>query len=338
MSADISVEGNVTAYAGMRTSYKVEISNQGEIQSDTCIENGFEATKFLRDCSPLVTILRNMTFKAADMIIKANPTGLFCSSDARRAYVTKWYFGKNFFVTMLNHWQKPGIPTKVFVFNHLTRKTHIFDVDEGPHMRDVFCAQLHQNLLFYSSDRLTGEDLSSFVRSDSKITVVNLLTEQVVQTYPNQSPNGRIVKLIVNEDYLVYTVTEPGEPYQLWCIDRQTHMQALIMSTENEPTQFFFSGPLLLVNDLTTIYQTIVVYDCSKSALIKRVWYPREFTDRIVSFEEGLLTIADPSNQDPAASNLYIEDFANLHQPVNPEANTMCKKLRYSERIPFQTT
>lgn len=317
LSVDISVEGRVTAYAGEESPRKIEIDVDGEILSDTLIEENFEATKFLRGFPPETPMLELMKVKAAQMI------------EENGTCITPVY-GKDFFVVLLNPWGNPAVLTKIFVFNHLTREQQIFDADKGTYIRGTSFAQLHQNVLFYSSDQITRE----LQRLDSTITVFNLLTGQVEQTYPNQSPNGLIVRLYGNEDYLVYSVAELSAPYQLWCIDRHTHTQTFILSTDYAPTQFFFSGPLLLVNDLSILYQGIVVYDCSKSVLIKRVLYPRECAKGIITFEEGKLTIADPSNKTPNQCNVYIEDFENLHQPVNPEANTVCKELRAAKLIP----
>lgn len=321
-SLEVFQKGDVHLYSVTNGSRLIHINCEGTIIAHTRIPFSLSSARFFATFNANDVLIYSARNQALKVLNSQLPTVAVRPNDRYNDHGTTAVHGKEFYVLLACHLNQPQIPSKAFVFDHLTEKTRIFDVDTHAYNKEIPFATIHKTHLFCSINKTERNPKDRlWWPSQAKITVMSLVTGERVQTYESKDPQGSIVHCVANDDHLVYRVLAHDRIYRLWGINRHNHEQTFISSTDDERVRFSLSGNFLNIFKDKGHSLKLSIVDLSENLrIVKRVTY-LHCQSKTLSFEEGKLIIYDRFR--PNAHPIYVEDFERVDTPVNRAKNPL---------------
>lgn len=298
---EISDRGHVHIFSQSKLPCRtLQTIDQGRIVDEAEVLSDFESTKLLSTFAPNDEQVEAINTKA-EAIIRASRKASFETRERKAVFTQEYY------VLMTIRASITLLHTQAFVFDHDTKIERVFDLETSQTIKEIPCAMIHNNHLFYASNnRRTATQ--TWTPYDSIITVMNLMTGEKVKTYESGHLNGRIYRCIVSEDYIVYLSESRPMDNALWCINRHTGSHRLLFPFFGSSSYLSFTSNFLNVTFESNGVDRLKTVDLSNGNIIKHVQYHWPFLNKL-SFEEGTLVVINRNN--PNRPTFYVEDYLN---------------------------
>ncbi len=212
------------------------------------------------------------------------------------------------------------IPIKVFVYDLITSKTKIFDLELPKYPCQILSTKIHRHTaVFGITYHQTG-----YV--SSKIVEMNVLTGKIEVEHQLECMS-EVEKLIVSDEHIAFILQEGSDVRFLRVIDRRNGNQKKILAIpfcrDRTNIQMSICGQFLHVcySDRDALSNIHCVFDLLISKIVKKVSY-KHYAFNNISFQDGKLVIIN--NFIGTKDCLYVEDFIQVdgnreQEAVEPE-------------------
>ena len=214
------------------------------------------------------------------------------------------------------------IPIKVFVYDLITSKTKIFDLELPKYPCQILSTKIHRHTAVFGIIYHQTGDVSS------KIVEMNVLTGKIEAEHQLQCMS-EVEKLIVTDEHIAFIIQEGSDVRFLMVIDRRNGNQKKILAIRGDRAniQMSICGQFLHVcysdryvnrDALSNIH---CIFDLFLSEIVKMVSY-KHYAFNNISFQDGKLLIIN--NFIGTRNCLYVEDFIQVdgnreQEAVEPE-------------------
>lgn len=212
------------------------------------------------------------------------------------------HLNRNFYVFTTTNNPDKKRPSKVFVFDRITKQNKTFEFGLAYASMNISSSYIHKNHLFCG--------MSNLAQTQSPyLVVINLVTGEMEGRIAPDQGVGKIQHCIANDHWIVYGVK--SNPHALWCVNRHTNEQKRVLSypkTVYDAMHLSISENLLNLSSTTDWLQNFQVINLLSTETLVQVSFQHQITDHL-QFEKGKLVIYNAYNQN--RPTFYIEDYEN---------------------------